>query len=333
MVKLSFLLLIPALILVGCEKDETPDDARSELEKRTEKILSIKSTEQVYTDEDKNEYIDFEFDINKTACTYGVYLLKGKKYNISVSGPEIQIVDFNLLRSNLDTLFFGEWNMMNSQKYIAWTSDVSDTFYVDIKYTGEINFNTYTYRLTFEELTTKELQWNNLNLLCSGDWLVTDEGYLALACHQTMYRKWAKIENDSLYNYQFSYDISNQSGIPDNFAGIACYAGSTVADMFNMPVPCYNLFVDGPAFWSLEAWFGDGSVGREFGNTSTNIRNGAGQWNTFGLETCGDSVRCIINDENVYSFRNVHFMTNGLYIVIEDSKRDTIYLKDIALIR
>lgn len=333
MEKLAFLLLIPSLLLLGCEKDEIQDDSLSELEKRAEMILSLKSTQQVYTDESNNEYIDFKFDINKTSCTYGVYLLKGKKYNISVSGPEIQIVDFNLLKSNLDTLFFGVWNMMNSQKYIAWTSDVNDTFYVDIKYNGKINFNTYVYHLTFEELTTKELQWNNLNLLCSGDWLTDNEGNLVLACHQTNYRKWAKIVNDSLYNYQFSYYISNKSGIPDNFVGIACYAGDDVFDMFNMPVPCYNFFVDGPAFWSLEAWFKADGMGREFGNTSTNIKTGVGQWNMFGLETFGDSVRCYVNGENVYRFRNVHFMTNGLYIVIEDSKRDTVFLKSISLIR
>jgi hypothetical protein len=116
-------------------------------------------------------------------------MLKGKKYNISLAGPDIYMVDFNLLKSNLDTLFFGVWNMLNSQKYIAWTANVTDTFYVDIKYNGEINFNTYFYRLTFEDLTTKELKWNDLNLTCSGDWLIDDEGNLALVCHQTCYKK------------------------------------------------------------------------------------------------------------------------------------------------
>jgi hypothetical protein len=330
---LYYFLLIPVLILSGCEKEDKQDDHGNELEKRAEKILSIKSTQQVYTDENSNEYIDVVFDINKTSCTYGVYMLKGKKYNISIAGPNIQIMDFNLLKSNLDTLFFGEWNMMNQQKYIAWTSDVTDTFYVDLKYNGDINFNTYEYRLTFEDLSTKELKWNNLNLLCSGDWLIDDKGNLALACHQTSYRKWAKIQNDSLYNYRFSYNITNQSGMPDNFAGIACYAGNDIFDMFNMPLPCYNFFVDGPAFWSLEFWFEDHSMGREFGNTSANIKIGVGSWNNFGIETFGDSIRCFVNNENVYKFRNVLFMTNGLYIVIEDSKRDTVYLKDITLVR
>jgi hypothetical protein len=331
--KISFLLLIPALILSGCEKEDTQDVFGNELAKRAEKILSIKSTEQVYTDENNNEYVDITFDINKTSCTYGVYMLQGKKYNISVAGPNIQVMDFNLLKSDLDTLFFGEWNMMNQQKYIAWTSDVTDTFYVDLKYNENINFNTYVYRLTFEDLTTKELKWNDLNLLCSGDWLIDDKGNLTLACHQTSYRKWAKIVNDSLYNYHFSYNITNQSGIPDNFVGIACYAGNNVFDMFNMPVPCYNFFVDGPAFWSLEVWFENDGMGRDVGTTATNIKNGIGQWNNFSIETYGDSVRCLVNQENVYRFRNIHFMTNGLYIVIEDSKRDTVYLKDISLVR
>jgi len=327
------ILILPVCILSGCENEETRDDPQDELQKRAEKILSIKSTQQVYTDENSNEYIDIVFDINKTSCTYGVYMLKGKKYNISAAGPDIYFVDFNLLRSNLDTLFFGAWNMPNSQKYIAWTADVTDTFYVDIKYNGEINFNTYIYRLTIEDLTTKELKWNDLNLTCSGDWILDDEGNLLLACHQTSYRKWAKIQNDGLYNYQFSYNLTNQSGMTDNYVGMACYAGNSISDMFNMPVPCYNFFVNGPALWSLEYWYERDGVGFEHGNTSTNIRVGVGQWNNFGIETYGDSIRCFVNNESVFKFRNLSFMTNGLYIVIEDSKKDTVYLKDITLTR
>lgn len=330
------LILIAVLLISACEKEENNDNTENDLNSRAEKYLSLKSSEQIYSDENNNKYLTVVFDINKTEAVYGIFMEKDKKYNISVSGERCYDLDFDLLKSDKDTLFYGEYVMdENPRKYIAWKSNVTDTFFIVLNYTENINFNIYEFRITFEELTNKELKINDLNLLCSGDWSVDDSGNILLACHQTNFTKYAKIVNDSLFNYEFSYSIAHNSGIPDNYTGVAFYASQSIFDMENMPASCYNFDIRGPAAWRISYWYvgTGGGVGFEYGRTSKNLNIGVGAWNSISVKTFGDSINCFINGEDVVKFRNISFMNNGLYITIKDTKQDTVYIKDISLIK
>lgn len=332
---INFILLILVLFILSCNKEKIDDNKDQDgLAALSEESLYLKSGQQVYSDENQNEYLTVLFDNNTLSHIYGIYMEKNKRYNISISGPDGYSMDFNLLKSNKDTLFKGEYVMeYPPRKYITWTSNVSDTFYISIKYIGDINFHTYEYHLTFEELTTKELMLGNINFLCSGDWFINDRGYLALICHQTSVTKWAKIQNDSLYNYKFSYDVGQASGRPDNYIGIDCYASKDIFDMYNIPSSGYVFDVMGPASWRISYWYAGtgGGVGFEYGNFAQNIELGKGSWHNISLTTFGDSIACSGNNEVVKTFRNLSFMDNGLYLTVEDKKQDTIVFRNITL--
>jgi hypothetical protein len=326
--------LFVSLFLTGCEKQDIESNPK-DLSKLKERNLYLKSGQQIYTDENKNEYLNISFDANNLSHVYGIYLEKDKKYNISVSGDNCFILDFNLLKSNRDTLFKGEDVMgIPQRKYITWTSDVSDTFFLSIKYDGDINFHTYDYRLTFEELTTKELSSNNIGFLCNGDWFINEKGYLTLICHQTGVTKWAKIQNDSIYHFTFSYNVSQVSGKPDNYVGIDCFASGRIFDMFNIPALGYLIDVIGPASWRLSYWnmISSGGVGFEYGNLSHNLPIGMGSITNISVVTFGDSMSFSVNNEMIKRCRNLNSLENGLYITVEDTKQDTIFFRDLKLV-
>lgn len=330
------------LVLLGCQKDpvDIPWHTQTEinLADSAERFLRIEKNKQIYLDENQNAYFPVSFDYQHLSHIYGVYLEKDVKYTISISTNNFSCdpIAFNLLTSDLDTLFKGEQaNMSYTRKYICWTSNVSDTFYISSQYKDDINFHTYNYQLTFEELSTKVIQWENLKFQCSGDWFVNDQGYLSLACNNTLYSKWAKVINDSLYNYDFSYLVSPESGIPDSYTGIACYASENIFDMLNMPASCYNISVAGPSTWKLEYWYMEtgGGISFDWGTTSQNLAIGAGSWNKISVTTFGDSIAYSVNSEEVKRLRNLSFMKNGLYITVEDSKNDTLFFNNIKLTR
>lgn len=340
MKNLIYIALVLSFVFLGCQKDpvENPGNIPTEinLADSAERFLRIEKNKQIFIDENQNTYIPLSFDYQHLSHIFGVFLEKDVKYTISISGNSVSCepIDFILLTSALDTLFRGEQgNISSTRKYICWTSDVSDTFYISSKYRYGINFHTYDYQLTFEELSTKVIQWGNLKFDCSGDWFVNDLGYLTLACHNTLSEKWAKVMDDSLYNYDFSYLVSPESGIPDSYAGIACYASGNIFDMMNMPASCYNIAVAGPSTWRLEYWYMEtgGGVGYDWGTTSQNLAIGAGSWNKISVTTFSDSIAYSVNSEEVKRIRNLSFMKNGLYITVEDSKKDTLFFKEIIL--
>jgi hypothetical protein len=324
--------------LFGCQdkeswREEEPGQ-KEELSTLAEGILRLKSTEQIYADENSNEYISVIFDIDKTSSVYGIFMEEGKKYYISATGKSSECLELLLLESNYDTLFTGEYFMGPiSRKYITWTSNVTDTFYIKLNYVEDINFHTKEYQITFEDLSTKALMINGLDLTCSGDWFTVEDGSLGLVCHQTGTTKWTKIENDSLYNYSFAFKVSSNSGKPDHYMGIACYASDEIWDAQNMPADCYLFDIIGPNSWRVCNWMMEtgGGVGYSEDYTSQNLVIGKGNRNHLELKTFGDSIACMVNQECVTSFRNHLYMDNGLYIAVEDTKKDTLHFADIDL--
>ena len=334
MKNLNFLILILALLSFGCEKDDIVSKNNIDnLKSESEGTLVLKSFKQIYTDDNNNEYQTFSFNNEKLNYTYGVFMEKDKKYSLSISGENYTSVDFLLLKSNNDTLFRGEYDGISQRKYITWTSAVTDTFYIVLKYVDDINFHTYHYHLTFEELSTKPLKYNNLEFMCSGDWFIDKEGSLSIICHQTNLNKWAKINNDSINNYQFSYTVGQSTGKPDNYIGIECLASKDISDMHNLAKSGYVLDVIGPSSWRFSQYNLDGSVAFGYGNTSHNLKIGVGSWNNYSLKTQNDSLIYSINGEVVLRKRNMLFMDNGLYITVDDTKKDTIRFKNIKLVK
>jgi hypothetical protein len=328
--------VIVTLILTTCKKEIDEPVKGKEIDSNdlsflAEKFISLKTNQQIYVDSNNNEYLTVSFNIDTLSHIFGVYMLKDKKYHFSLLGENCTYVDFTLLKSNKDTLFKGEdvW-FYGVDKYIDWTSNTSDTFYICLNYKVDINFHTINYRVTFEDMTNKNIVLNYLDLLCSGDWYINESGYLALICHQTNLCKWAKIEDDSLYNYTFSYNVGQTTGRPDNYIGAECYAAKIIEVKENMPSSGYAFDVIGPASWRLSYW-STGGIGFEYGYTSNNLAIGAGSWNNIELKTFGDSISYSVNDEKVIQFRNVSFLDNGLYIIVADTKQDTILFKDIKL--
>jgi hypothetical protein len=174
------------------------------------------------------------------------------------------------------------------------------------------------------------IRFDNLSLMCSGDWFINPDGYLTLAGHQTQYLKWAKVMDESLYNYEFSYQISPRSGIPDSYTGIACYASKNIFDMMNTPESGFVFDITGPASWRLAHWYTNGT-GYEYGETTHNFAIGAGSWNSVSVHTFADSVSFGVNGEEAIRLRNIGYMDNGLYITVEDTQNDTMFIKDLVL--
>lgn len=323
--------LIILLSLWCCNKDNDLIPDRQTLTERSEEYLSLKSGESIYSDSTGNEYYTFSFNPDTTERVFSVRFEAGKKYYLTVSGEQAYFVDMKLLNSARDTLFFGETaDIPIMKKYVVWESDEDETMFILVRYTDDINFHTFTFHLTFEELTTHSLYWNDFILECSGDWLINSENFLMLACHNTAYVKWARIVDNSLFNYDFSCSIGLLSGIPDLYTGIGIYGSELPDEMFNMPA-CYEVKILGPASW--ERWIWNGFIAREWGNTPTSLNRGEGMWNTMRVTTLNDYIEFYVNEVKVTSFNNVYFMDNGLYLTVMDTKSDTVFFKDLILDR
>jgi hypothetical protein len=324
----SFLLLI----LFGCEKENNVQNDDSSLKNSSEAHLYLKSSETIYSDENGNKYYTLTFNSDTLKHIYSVLFEKDKKYNLSITGDFCGAIDFLLLNSNKETLFYGEQGDIGlTRKYIVWQSDITDTFYISISYTEDINFHTYEYHITFEELTIHRLNWKGLVLDCSGDWFINADDYLTLAIHNSSYSKWAKIVDNSLLNFKLNFQVGLKSGIPDIYTGIAFNASDNLFEMVNLPDKCYEFKIIGPSSW--EQWTWNNGVGREWGETSNSLNRGEGAWNEMQVETLDDSIKLSVNTERVKSFKNLYFMDNGLYLAVDDQKEDTIYFRDIKLIK
>jgi hypothetical protein len=323
--------------MLSCEKDrpmeENPGTTESEIVKRTEAHLQLKSTESIYVDHAGNKYFSLNFNPDTLEHVYSVYFEEGKKYYLTIAGPQAYPVEMFLITDENDTLFYGETvDIPVMKKYIVWESTISDTLYVAVSYTEDINFHTYYYQLTFEELSIKKLYLNDIILECSGDWHIDQDDRLTLACHNTSYTKWLRIVDNTLFNYEFSYEVSLRSGIPDIYTGIAIYAVDDMQEMFNMPMNCYEFKILGPVSWEVWVW-GNGGMGRYWGECATSLNRGEGAFNELSVKTDNDNVGLYVNSEKVDTFRNINFMDNGLYITVSDEKEDTLYFDNIRLVK
>lgn len=334
---LSYIVLFfMAAVMLSCEKndglEENPGLEESELVKRSEAHLQLKSTESIYTDQSGNKYYSFNFNPDTLEHVYSVFFEEGKKYYLTLAGENAYPVEIYLISATNDTLFYGEPVYIPiMKKYIVWESTISDTLYIAVAYTEDINFHTYYYQLTFEELSIKRLTLNDLTLECSGDWFIGEHNQLTLACHNTNYTKWARIVDNTLFNYEFSYEVGLKSGIPDIYTGIAFYAVDELQEMFNIPAACYEFKIVGPSSW--EVWTWNNGVGRYTGYTEISLNRGEGAFNKLSLTASNDSAICYVNSEQVDAFRNNSFMDNGLYITVSDEKDDTLYFDNIHLIK
>lgn len=329
---ISILTIAILVTMAACKKDESATPDGNSIIDQTEKLLTLKSGERIYREENGNAYVSVKFDHETLLHRYAVLLEEGKKYNISIHGDYCGDISLSLLNAQMDTLFYGEQGDIGfTRKYIVWESTLTDTLMVSAAYTGDINFHTYEYQITFEELTTHEINVNGISFHCSGDWFITPDQYLGLVCHNSSFCKWAKVDDNSLYNYELSFDVGLESGIPDIYTGLAYFAGGEIHDMTNMPRPCDEFKILGPSGW--ERWFWRGGVGREWGNTSESLNSGEGAFNHMSIRTYNDSVFLSVNDEITIQDRNLDLMDNGLFLVVDDKKKDTVYFKDIQLVK
>lgn len=324
-------------VLLSCEKNDTlgPDSATTDTEivKKSEAHLQLKSTESVYTDNAGNKYYSLNFNPDTLEHVYSVYFEKGKKYYLTIAGEQAFPVEMHLITSENDTLFYGEiTDVPTLKKYIIWESTISDTLYVAVSYTEDINFHTYYFQLTFEELSIKTLLYNGLTWECSGDWFIGHDNQLALACQNTSIVKWARIVDNTLFNYEFSCEVGLKSGTPDIYTGIVFYAADEIQDMYNMPMGGYEFKIMGPTHCNLWTWT-EGGYGCQYAECSTRLNQGEGTFNDLSVKTDFDNITLYANSEEVYAFRNVCFMDNGLYLTVWDMKEDTLYFNNIRLIK
>ncbi len=333
--KTYFITLATFLILtfISCEKKDSdiPDD-KSSLIKQSEAHLFLKSGSTIYSDDEGNKYLSIYFDPETLHHIYSVLFVKDKKYRLSVSGNYCEPVDFLLLNSNRDTLAHGEQGDVGlTRKYIVWHSIITDTFFISVNYTDNINFHTYEYYLTLEEISTNRLYWRGLTLDCSGDWSINSDDYLTLACYSSSFSKWAKIVDDSLISFTLGYQIGLKSGIPDIYTGVAVFASDDIKEMVNLPEECYEFKIIGPATW--EYWVWHGSISRTWGETPKNLNSGPGSWNELQIEKRNYGILVLLNNDTIKPPTSVWLRDNGLYLVVDDQKIDSVYFKDVELIK
>ena len=323
-----FIAVILLSSFLGCEMDEPihPEDTPDLI--NTEACLSLKSG-PIYYDDHGNKYLQLTFSQDTLSHLYSVLFEDGKKYNLSIKGESCITVDLLLLNSQNDTICSGmQGDVGCTRKYITWESTESDTFYIRASYTGEINFHVLDYQITFEELTINQLIWNDLILECSGDWFIDDNNYLALACHNSSYSKWARIANSLPTGYKLAFETGLHSGIPDIYTGVAFKANDEINDMVNLPQYCYEFKLLGPCGWELWRW--QGSVSRDMGYTSVSLNRGEGSWNQVEAELSDNSIELSVNSELVRTVASGSDET-GLYLTVDDQKNDTVYFRNIEI--
>lgn len=333
--KTNFIILTTFLLitLISCEKkeSETPNN-ESSLINQSKAHLFLKSGSTIYSDDNGNNYLSIYFNSDTRYHIYSVLFVQDKKYRLSISGNYCGLVDFLLLNSKKDTLSYGEQGDIGiTRKYIIWHSSITDTFFISVNYTDNINFHTYEYHLTFEEISANRLYWRGLALDCSGDWFINSNDYLTLACHNSSFSKWAKIVEDSLFNFKLCFQIGLKSGIPDIYTGVALFASDNINEMVNLPVRCYEFKVIGPSTW--EFWVWNNSISRVWGVTPKSLNRGPGSWNEILVEKENYGYLIRLNNDTIKTNTNFFLKDNGLYLVVDDQKDDTVYFRDVELIK
>ncbi|HLN52671.1 MAG TPA: hypothetical protein VK212_03115 [Lentimicrobium sp.] len=333
---LNFLFSLLIVMSAACNRDKDDDIGievpvgDSIMDALAEKDLTLKNGASIYSDSTGNEYHTMVFDIDHQHHVYKMTLEQGKKYRFAVIGQSSYMLDVSLLQTSTDTLFKGEIaNLVGTEKnQIYWTAKETDIYYLSAEFAYDINFHTYTNRLIFEEITEFNLSAYGLNLRCSGDWSVNPNGNLSLVLHQTGTYKWAQVIHDT-YNYRFSYDITQASGYPNNYFGADCYASQHINYGENIPASGYVFDVKGPAEWRATDWHPDGSISFDYGFLNQNIHAGVGIWHNMVVETIADSLAFWLDGDQYANRRNYMSFDNGLYILVYDSKQDTMLFRNL----
>lgn len=322
-------LLLPALfIIVGCEKENPPEE---EEKLNIEYHFQLKSGEIAFSDEEGNYYYTGVFDMDTLNKNYSISIEKDIKYRISLSDIDCENVDFYFLEPDLDTLYHGEQaNQGNTLQYIHVQSAVTDTFFITLSYTGDINFHKKEFHLAIEDITIAELEWAGQTWEGTRDWIVNNDGNLEIAMHNTGSHRWLRLKDPELLDYEMDVSMAFKSGSPESLAGIASNASEEIRENVNVPSQGYSFLIKGP--YSFQVWYahGTGGTGFEYGYTSERLNTGETP-NKISLSNIKDSLLYSINDERVYEFKNLSFMTSYVYLVLEDIRLDTLVFYDFNL--
>lgn len=329
---LCLLLMAVWMMAAGCSKEDKnePGNTATSLEAIAEADLTLKDGSHIYRDAWGNEYYNVLFDADHLSHVFKITLEQGKNYRMTIVSQCAYSIDLLLLRSESDTMFHGiDFMELPPKRVMYWKPNSTGTYYISTSYISDINFSTCTGRLVVEEITTNMLQYGDLSFECSGDWLLTQSGELAVALHNNGAQVWAKLMHNS-YNYRFGYDLTQASGRPDNYIGIDCYASAEIFEPENMPMSGYVFDVVGPGEWRISYWHPQGGVGFEYGFLPQNLPLGRENWHNIGVETFSDSIAFSVNGDVMECIRNHSMLDNGLYILADDNKIDTLFFKNIV---
>lgn len=337
---IEFLLFIAIIlnIFTGCKKDEIKDNQASTsdtmrisfriptlLESLSEKDLTIPSGECIYHDEQGNEDINFEFDHNHVRHLFEINLEEDKCYRFSMILEGPYEYDFLLLNSDNDTISIGIENISPFGRHINWTPSETGTYYISSRVLRTINFQTLSSCLVIEEVKHQDLSIDGFNFACSGDWFISNQGYLALAMHKSGMHNWAilKTEIDSC---QFSFYVSQASGFFRGAVGFTCFASENLVEEYNIPKKGYDFYIKGPCDWRFEhnGWCENGEIPQ-------NLPMGTSYWYNLGFKTDNNRIFYLYNNEIMYT--SSHDNTyKKFYLMVNDTEKDTVYFKHFTLL-
>ena len=313
-------------LTTACEKENPPEPTLD-----IEYHFSLKSGEIAYADEDGNFYYTGVFDKDTLQKNYSITIEKDIDYRLSLFDVNCDNVEFLFLEPDMDTLYHGEQaNQANTLQYINVNSPVADTFFITLRYTGDINFHKMEFHLAIEDVTIAELEWAGHLWEGTRDWTVNREGDLEIAMHKTGIYRWLRLKESNLLNYETEVSMAFKSGLPETLAGITSNGSTDIRANANVPMQGYSFLIKGP--YSFQVWYahGTGGTGFEYGYTSERLNTGETP-NKIHLSNIDDHLEYSVNDEKVYELDNRSFMTSYLYLMVEDSKQDTLVFSDFNL--
>jgi len=207
---------------------------------------------------------------------------------------------------------------------------VTDTFFISLRYTGDINFHKKSFHLALEDITITELEWEGQKWEGTRDWIIEPDGQLSINLHNTGTFRWIRLKKPDLLNYEFEVSMAFKSGLPESLAGITTNGSYEIRSNANVPHQGYSFLIKGP--YSFNVWYahGQGGTGYDYGYTSERLNTGDTP-NKISLSNIKDSLSYSINDEVVYGFNNRSFMTSYVYLMVDDNRLDTLSFSDFNL--
>ena len=326
--KIILMILAIGFVFMACEKED-PSTPEKKLD--VEYHFSLKSGQVAYSDEEGNQYYTGVFDKDTLQKNYSIFIEKDIDYRLSLFDIDCENIEFYFLEPDLDTLYHGEQaNQGNTLQHIQVQATVSDTFFISVRYIGDINFHKKNFHLAIEDITIQDLEWAGHMWEGTRDWNIKPDGNLYISLHNTGTYRWLRLKNPDLLNYEMEVSLTFESGLPETLAGITSNASDEIRSNANVPLQGYSFLIKGP--YSFNVWYahGQGGTGYEYGYTSERLRTGETP-NKIFLSNIKDSLAYYINDELVYEFNNLSFMTSYIYLLVEDSKLDTIKFSDFKL--